>query len=45
VMRIYKDDVIHIPLHQQWIAWGVRANVEAVAPPDNLMRPHWISIH
>ena len=45
VMRIYKEDVIHIPLHQQWIAWGVRANVEAVAPPDNMMRPHWISIH
>lgn len=45
VMRIYKEDVIHIPLHQQWIAWGVRANVEATAPADNMMRPHWISIH
>jgi peptide/nickel transport system substrate-binding protein len=45
VMRIYKEDVIHIPLHQQWIAWGVRANIEATAPADNMMRPHWITIH
>jgi peptide/nickel transport system substrate-binding protein len=45
VMRIYKDDVIHVPLHQQWIAWGARENVEAVAPPDNMMRPHWVTVH
>jgi peptide/nickel transport system substrate-binding protein len=44
VMRIYKDDVIQIPLHQQWIAWGARTGIQAVAPPDNMMRPHWISV-
>ena len=44
VMRIYKEDVIQIPLHQQWIAWGAQANVEAVAPPDNMLRLHWIRI-
>lgn len=44
VMRIYKDDVIHIPLHQQWIVWGARAGVEAVATPDNLLRPQWITV-
>lgn len=44
VMRIYRDDVIQIPLHQQWVVWGARAGVEAVAPPDNLMRPQWITV-
>ena len=44
VMRIYKEDVIHIPLHQQWIAWGARAAVDAVAPPDNMLRPHWVTV-
>jgi peptide/nickel transport system substrate-binding protein len=43
-MRIYKEDVIQIPLHQQWIMWGARAGVEAVAPPDNMMRPHWVTV-
>ena len=44
VMRLYKEDVIHIPLHQQWIAWGARASIEAVAPPDNMMRPQWVTV-
>jgi peptide/nickel transport system substrate-binding protein len=44
VMRIYKEDVIQIPLHQQWIAWGARAGVEAVAAPDNMLRPHWVTV-
>jgi peptide/nickel transport system substrate-binding protein len=44
VMRIYKDDVIQIPLHQQWIAWGARTEIQAVAPPDNMMRPQWITV-
>lgn len=44
VMRLYKEDVIQIPLHQQWIAWGARAGIEAVAPSDNLMRPQWVTV-
>jgi peptide/nickel transport system substrate-binding protein len=44
VMRIYREDVIHIPLHQQWIAWGARAGVDAVASPDNMLRPHWVTV-
>ncbi len=31
VHKIYTGDVALIPLHQQWIAWGVRSNVD-VAP-------------
>ena len=44
VMRIYHDDVIHVPLHQQWIAWGLRDGIDAVQPADNMMRPHWITV-
>jgi len=29
------DDVSHIPLHQQALAWGVRSNVELKQRPDN----------
>ena len=44
VMHIYKDDVIHIPLFQPWLTWGVRAGGEAIAPPDNMMRPQWVTV-
>lgn len=43
-MGIYKDDVVQIPLHQQWITWGARAGIEAVAPPDSMLRPQWITV-
>jgi peptide/nickel transport system substrate-binding protein len=43
-MRIYKGDVIQIPLFQPWLTWGARAGVEAVAPPDNMMRPQWVTV-
>jgi peptide/nickel transport system substrate-binding protein len=29
------DDIAHIPLHQQALAWGVRNNVELKQRPDN----------
>ena len=43
-MRIYKDDVIQIPLFQPWLTWGARAGVEAIASPDNMMRPQWVTV-
>jgi peptide/nickel transport system substrate-binding protein len=45
VMRIYRTDVIQVPLHQQWLAWGLREQIDAVQPPDNMMRPQWITMH
>ena len=33
--KIHQDDVGHIPLHQQALAWGMKKNVRAVQLPDN----------
>jgi peptide/nickel transport system substrate-binding protein len=33
--KIHQDDVGHLPLHQQALAWGMRKNVELVQLPDN----------
>lgn len=36
--RLHKADFGHIPLHQQHIAWGVRANATVQARPDNVLQ-------
>ena len=33
--KIHQDDVGHLPLHQQALAWGMKKNVELVQMPDN----------
>jgi peptide/nickel transport system substrate-binding protein len=33
--KIHQDDVGHLPLHQQALAWGMRKNVDLVQLPDN----------
>jgi len=33
--KIHQDDIGHIPLHQQALAWGMKKNVELVQQPDN----------
>ena len=35
VFTIHKDEVGHIPLHQQPLSWGVSDKVEVVQRPDN----------
>jgi peptide/nickel transport system substrate-binding protein len=34
-MKIHQDDIGHIPLHQQTLAWGVSKNLEPVLMPSN----------
>jgi peptide/nickel transport system substrate-binding protein len=34
-MQMHKDDVGHLPLHQQALAWGVKDSVDLVQNPDN----------
>ncbi len=34
--QIHKDEVGHIPLHQQPLSWGVRDNVSVSQRPDNV---------
>lgn len=43
-LALHRDDIGHIPLHQQALAWGMRANVEAVQRSDNYMFFRWISV-
>jgi peptide/nickel transport system substrate-binding protein len=42
--KIHQDDVGHIPLHQQALAWAMKKNVELVQLPDNFMPFRWIRV-
>ena len=42
--RIHQEDVGHIPLHQQALAWGMKKNVELVQLPDNFNYLRWVRI-
>ena len=41
---MHADDVGHLPLHQQSLAWGVSKKVELVQLADNFMYFKWMSI-
>jgi len=43
-MKIHQDDVGHIPLHQQALAWGMKRNIDLVQLADNYMFIKWVSI-
>ncbi|WP_066268471.1 ABC transporter substrate-binding protein [Hydrogenophaga palleronii] len=42
--QIHNDDVGHLPLHQQALAWGVGNNVELVQLADNFMPFRYMSV-
>ncbi|MGJ7510804.1 ABC transporter substrate-binding protein [Variovorax sp. GT1P44] len=42
--KIHSDDVGHLPLHQQSLAWGVSKKVELTQLADNFMFFKWMSI-
>jgi peptide/nickel transport system substrate-binding protein len=42
--QIHYDEVGHIPLHQQALAWAMKKNVELTQLPDNFMPFRWISV-
>ena len=42
--QIHQDDIGHIPLHQQALAWGVSNKVKLVQKADNIMDFKYISI-
>ena len=39
--RIHQDDIGHIPLHQQALAWGMKKNVKVTQMPDNYHHFKW----
>jgi len=40
-MRIHQDDIGHLPLHQQALAWAMKRNVDTVQLADNYMFLKW----
>jgi peptide/nickel transport system substrate-binding protein len=40
-MKIHQDDIGHLPLHQQALAWGMKKGVETVQLADNFMFLKW----
>jgi len=43
-MKLHQDDIGHIPLHQQALAWAMRKNVDVVQPGDNFMPFKWVTV-
>jgi peptide/nickel transport system substrate-binding protein len=43
-MKIHQDDIGHIPLHQQALAWAMKKNVDLVQRPDNYMMLRWVTL-
>jgi len=43
-MKIHQDDVGHIPLHQQALAWAMKRNVDVVQLADNYMPLKWVNV-
>ena len=41
-MKIHQDDVGHIPLHQQALAWAMKRNIDLVQLADNYMFIKWV---
>jgi peptide/nickel transport system substrate-binding protein len=42
--KIHQDDIGHIPLHQQALAWATRNEVSLVQLPDNRMFFKWVRL-
>jgi peptide/nickel transport system substrate-binding protein len=42
--KIHSDDIGHLPLHQQSLAWGVSKKVDMVQLADNFMPFKWVSV-
>jgi peptide/nickel transport system substrate-binding protein len=41
--KIIHEEISHIPLHQQALAWGVSRNVDLVQRADNQFLFHWVT--
>jgi len=42
--KIHEDEVGHIPLHQQALAWGIKDSVHLVQRPDNIFVWKWVTV-
>ena len=44
LFKIHEDDIGHIPLHQQALAWGMKKNVDLVQLADNNNWLKWVVV-
>ena len=44
IMKIHKEEVGHLPLHQQALAWGIQKNIDLVQLADNVFNLRWVNI-
>jgi peptide/nickel transport system substrate-binding protein len=42
--KLHSEDIGHLPLHQQALAWGVSNKVKVHQSPDNFMPFQWMSV-
>lgn len=42
---IHRDEVGHVPLHQQALAWATRANVQLYQLADNTFNWRWVTVN
>ncbi len=42
--EIHANDIGHLPLHQQALAWGMKKNIELTQLPDNFMPYRWVTV-
>ena len=43
-LRLYREDVPHIPLHHQMIPWAMRQNVNVIHMANNQLEVKWVRI-
>jgi peptide/nickel transport system substrate-binding protein len=43
-MKIHQDEVGHLPLHQQALAWGVKRNIDLVQMADGFNYLRWVVV-
>ena len=42
--EVHANDIGHLPLHQQALAWAMKKNIELTQLPDNFMPYRWIVV-
>ena len=43
--KIHKDEVGHIPLHQQPLSWGISEKVDLIQRPDNVLDLRYVNVN
>ena len=44
-MSIHKEEIGHIPLHQQPLSWGVKSSVDLYQAPDNTFSLRFVTVN